>query len=152
MSADDEVPLITELTGNLVQADVDQSSPKRKAFYLSLVNFMARRGTPIKKFALIGRQQLDMYRLYELVTAKSVGDPHARRARRARPLCRRRRRKGAANALPRCARARCASPLCAVHAGACRVGVRDRRAALRAPDCHCERYRERVVMKQKSTN
>jgi hypothetical protein len=49
---------VTEVPASLVQEDIDYTSPPRKKFYLDLINYMARRGTPIKKFPQVARRGL----------------------------------------------------------------------------------------------
>jgi hypothetical protein len=48
----------SEVPESLVQEDIDYSVPARKQFYLDLINFMSRRGTPIKKFPQVARRGL----------------------------------------------------------------------------------------------
>jgi hypothetical protein len=49
---------VTEVPASLVQEDIDYTAPARKKFYLDLINYMARRGTPIKKFPQVARRGL----------------------------------------------------------------------------------------------
>ena len=39
---------LTEIPDDLVMSDIDQSTPQKKAFYLSLINFMIARGSVLR--------------------------------------------------------------------------------------------------------